>query len=249
MIQTLQGSIIELERQMSLSQTTQTVISESQMTVVGRGPSDPSTFMKLLNTPRVLKKVISYLQEDVGAVLSLSSLDKGSRLALSLASLPAKIVCESKITRLQRELSSVQRTEERFKEITMPGVGSSEEFVQFLLFKYLTKQVKPAVVLEPTLIKSQQLINTINDETSSMLFSESNGKPIDKEDEPDHIEKLKVLTLKQIESVLARQLFSKGEAPDSILKMKKDNYEKVEVGPNLGTEEAADHHADVQSEA
>lgn len=96
--------------------------------------------------------------------------------------------------------------------------------VNFLFYKYYVKKCRPGGLMEDTMLRSQSLINTINDETSGEIFIEKGKAGMD---EIDVLEQESIITFKQIESILARNKFDKDFLPEELLKAKNANYEKV----------------------
>lgn len=99
------------------------------------------------------------------------------------------------------------------------------EFLQYVYYKYVEKQVKPGAFVEETLVKSHQFVNSLLDETRdtiSVNFEKMSGV-VDVEDEA---EKQKILTFKQLQAYLMRKNYAEGQIPESIAKEKREAYEK-----------------------
>ena len=100
------------------------------------------------------------------------------------------------------------------------------DYLQYVYYKYVEKQTKPGTFVEDTLVKSQQFINSLIDESedSVNLNFEKQTRTVD---EQDVAERQKLITFKQIQAYLMRRNYTEGKLPEAISREKKEAYDKA----------------------
>lgn len=99
------------------------------------------------------------------------------------------------------------------------------DYLQYIYYKYVEKQTKPGTFVEDTLVKSQQFINSLIDESEDSV-NLNFEKQVRTVDEQDVAERQKLITFKQVQAYLMRKSYIEGKLPEAISREKKDAYDK-----------------------